>query len=195
MRFKVIGLEGWQHRAPPGGDGRPRHLRLGHHRGGGRDAQGRGHPARTATSNPDLQHERMVYEDGRPRKFVIARAEETAIGRPITVSLKDIRSLQLAKAALRAGEEILLRRYGVEKPDAVILAGAFGTYIDKHHALAIGMLPECRPGDRHLGGQRRRRRSPLRPAQPGEAPRGGLGGAARWSSWNWPPTPTSRRST
>ena len=99
----------------------------------------------TATSIPELTHERVVYEDGKPRKFVIAWAEETAIGRPITVSLKDIRSLQLAKAALRAGEEILLRRYGVDKPDGVIMAGAFGTYIDKHHALAIGMLPDCDP--------------------------------------------------
>ena len=76
---------------------------------------------------------------------MIAWAEETAIGRPITVSLKDIRSLQLAKAALRAGAEILLRRYGVAEPEGIILAGAFGTYIDKHHALAIGMLPDCDP--------------------------------------------------
>ncbi len=95
--------------------------------------------------NPDMSHERVIFEDERPRKFVIAKAEETAIGRPITVSLKDIRAIQLAKAALRAGAEILLRTYGVEKPDRVILAGAFGTYIDKHHALAIGMLPDCDP--------------------------------------------------
>lgn len=95
--------------------------------------------------NPELSHERVVMEDGRPRKFVIARAEETAVGRAITVSLKDIRSIQLAKAALRAGAEILLNTYGVERPDGVVLAGAFGSYIDKHHALAIGMLPACEP--------------------------------------------------
>ena len=87
----------------------------------------------------------MLQEDGRPRKFVIAWPEETAIGRAITVSLKDIRSIQLAKGALRAGAEILLRIYGVEMPDRVILAGAFGNYIDKHHALAIGMFPQCEP--------------------------------------------------
>ena len=177
VRFKVIGLEGWQTEHRPGGDGGPRHLRLGHHRGGRRDAQGQGHPGQRQPE-PRLSHsDRMVYEDGKPRKFIIAWAEETALGRPITVSLKDIRSLQLAKAALRAGEEILLRRYGVEKPDGVIMAGAFGTYIDKHHALAIGMLPDCRPRDRQLGGQRRRRRRQVRPPQPGEAPGGGLGGA------------------
>ena len=57
---------------------------------------------------PDLEHERMLLEDGRPRKLVIARAEESVTGRPITVSLKDIRALQLGKAALRAGAEVLL---------------------------------------------------------------------------------------
>ena len=83
----------------------------------------------------------VLKQDGRPRKFVLAWPEETALDRPITVSLKDIRSIQLAKGALRAGAEILLRTYGVSMPDKVILAGAFGTYIDKHHALAIGLLP------------------------------------------------------
>jgi uncharacterized 2Fe-2S/4Fe-4S cluster protein (DUF4445 family) len=95
--------------------------------------------------NPDLTHERVLLEDGRPRKFVIAREEETATGRPITVSLKDIRAIQLGKAALRAGAEILLRRYGTQRPNRVVLAGAFGSYIDKHAALAIGMLPACDP--------------------------------------------------
>ncbi len=148
-RFKVIGVEGWS------SEHRPEEM-------GARGICGSGIIEAAAemarakvilangNMNPDLQSDRMVYEDGRPRKFVIARAEETAIGRPITVGLKDIRSLQLAKAALRAGEEILLRRYGVEKPDAVVMAGAFGTYIDKHHALAIGMLPETGAGHRHL---------------------------------------------
>jgi uncharacterized 2Fe-2S/4Fe-4S cluster protein (DUF4445 family) len=95
--------------------------------------------------NPKLEHPRVVYEDGRPRKFVIAWPQETALGQSITVSLKDIRSIQLAKAALRAGADILAREYGVAKPDRVILAGAFGTYIDKEAALAIGMLPDCEP--------------------------------------------------
>jgi uncharacterized 2Fe-2S/4Fe-4S cluster protein (DUF4445 family) len=95
--------------------------------------------------DPALQHERVILEDGKPRKFVIAWPEETAIGRSITVSLKDIRAIQLAKAALRAGAEILLRTYGIERPDRVILAGAFGTFIGRHHALAIGMLPAVDP--------------------------------------------------
>jgi uncharacterized 2Fe-2S/4Fe-4S cluster protein (DUF4445 family) len=144
VRFKVIGLEGWHTDYPA-------------EQVGARGICGSGIIEAAAEMlkagvilangnlDPELCHERIVFEDGRPRKFIIARAEETAIGRPITVSLKDIRSLQLAKAALRAGEEILLKRFGVEQPDGVVMAGAFGTYIDKHHALAIGMLPECDP--------------------------------------------------
>lgn len=95
--------------------------------------------------NPDLAHGRILLVDGRPRKLVIARAEESLTGRPLTVSLKDIRALQLGKAALRAGAEILLSLYGVEQPDRVVLAGAFGSYIDTAAALAIGMLPACEP--------------------------------------------------
>jgi uncharacterized 2Fe-2S/4Fe-4S cluster protein (DUF4445 family) len=144
VRFKVIGLEGWQT------DYRPEEINARGICGSGIiEAAGEmlkaGVILENGNMNTDLQHERMVYEDGKPRKFIIARAEETCIGRPITVSLKDIRSLQLAKAALRAGEEILLRRYGIDKPEGVVMAGAFGTYIDKHHALAIGMLPDTGP--------------------------------------------------
>jgi uncharacterized 2Fe-2S/4Fe-4S cluster protein (DUF4445 family) len=141
VRFKVIGLEGWQTSY------RPEEVEARGICGSGIiEAAGEMLKARIILPNgnldPQLSHERIVCEDGKPRKFIIAWAEETALDRPITVSLKDIRSLQLAKAALRAGAEILLRRYGVAKPDGVIMAGAFGTYIDKHYALAIGMLPE-----------------------------------------------------
>ncbi len=85
------------------------------------------------------------FEDGRPRKLVLATAEQSATGNPITVSLRDIRALQLGKAALRAGAETLLSEYGAQKPDKVVLAGAFGSYIDTDAALAIGMLPACEP--------------------------------------------------
>ncbi|MCL5961678.1 MAG: ASKHA domain-containing protein [Chloroflexi bacterium] len=80
--------------------------------------------------------------DGRPQ-FVIARAEETSIGQDITVSLKDVRAVQLAKGALYCGAKILLRRFGVSHPDRVILAGAFGSYIDREQAMVLGLFPDC----------------------------------------------------
>jgi uncharacterized 2Fe-2S/4Fe-4S cluster protein (DUF4445 family) len=144
VRFKVIGQEGWQTERPASEVGARGICGSGiieaaaeMRRAGVIMADGGFDPARS--------HERIVLENGRPRKFVIARPEETALGRAITVSLKDIRSLQLAKAALRAGAEVLMNRYGIEKPDRIVLAGAFGSYIDKHHALAIGLLPDCDP--------------------------------------------------
>ncbi len=62
---------------------------------------------------------------------------------PITLSQKDIRELQLAKAAIRAGIQALARAAGLPETEIqhVIIAGAFGTFIDIRSAVAIGMLP------------------------------------------------------
>jgi uncharacterized 2Fe-2S/4Fe-4S cluster protein (DUF4445 family) len=54
---------------------------------------------------------------------------------------RDVRALQLAKAAIAAGAEIVLARLGApEPPHAVHLAGAFGNYINRSSAAAIGLL-------------------------------------------------------
>lgn len=144
VRFKVIGADKWSIDRPPADIGARGICGSGIIEAAAEMLKA-GIILPTGNMNPEMQHERVVLENGKPRKFVIAWPEETALNRSITVSLKDIRALQLAKAALRAGAEILLRAYGVEKPDRVILAGAFGTYIDKHAALAIGMLPDTDP--------------------------------------------------
>ena len=61
----------------------------------------------------------------------------------ITVSQKDVRELQLAKAAIRLGVRALVEAEGLTESqvEQVILAGAFGTYIDVESAVEIGMLP------------------------------------------------------
>ena len=65
-------------------------------------------------------------------------------GNPILFTQKDVREIQLAKAAVRAGLETLLLRAGISYRDvgAVYLAGGFGYRIDKDKAATIGMLPE-----------------------------------------------------
>ena len=100
---------------------------------------------KTGNFNPDRAHERILLENGRPVKFVLAWPEQTALGRSITISLKDVRAVQLAKAALYAGAKTLLRRYGAETPHRIVLAGAFGSYIDPIQAMSIGLLPDCDP--------------------------------------------------
>lgn len=55
---------------------------------------------------------------------------------------KDIRNLQLAKAAVRAGVEILWEAMGKPPVEQVYLAGGFGYYLDVEAAFRIGLLPE-----------------------------------------------------
>lgn len=65
-------------------------------------------------------------------------------GREVALTQRDLRELQLAKAAVRAGAETLLAEAGLTSLDLsrVVLAGAFGSYIDPKTALAIGLLPD-----------------------------------------------------
>jgi len=78
--------------------------------------------------------------------FVLAPPEQTAIGGPIVMTQRDIRQIQLAKGAIRAGIEILMKELAVEREQVVevCLAGAFGNYIRPASALAIGLIP-CFP--------------------------------------------------
>jgi len=76
-------------------------------------------------------------------EFVLAWAEQTAIGKDIALTQADVRAIQLAKAALYAGSRLLLERFGAGRPDRVVLAGAFGSVIDLERALAIGLFPDC----------------------------------------------------
>jgi uncharacterized 2Fe-2S/4Fe-4S cluster protein (DUF4445 family) len=56
-----------------------------------------------------------------------------------------VRAIQLAKAALYAGAQLLLQHVGVSTVDRIVLAGAFGSYIDPRHALVLGLIPDCDP--------------------------------------------------
>jgi uncharacterized 2Fe-2S/4Fe-4S cluster protein (DUF4445 family) len=76
-------------------------------------------------------------------EFVLVSKEETSVGIDITITQSDIRAIQLAKGAMYAGAKVLMNRYGVKEIDQVILAGAFGTYIDKKAAMLIGLFPDC----------------------------------------------------
>ncbi|MBW2409997.1 MAG: DUF4445 domain-containing protein, partial [Deltaproteobacteria bacterium] len=66
----------------------------------------------------------------------------------------DIRQLQLAKAAIRAGIQMLLQRADLSAEDIqqVFLAGAFGNYIQKENAVRIGLLPNIPPEKIHFVG-------------------------------------------
>ena len=82
-------------------------------------------------------------------EFVLVSSKERKGKSAITITQHDIRELQLAKAAIRTGIQVLLERSGCaeDEIEQVIIAGAFGTYIDIASAVAIGMLPSL-PLDR-----------------------------------------------
>ena len=91
-----------------------------------------------------LKIPRLRSSDGM-QEFVVAWKAETAIGRDIVVTQGDIRQIQLAKAAIYAGAKLMMRHLGVDQVDRVLIAGAFGAYVDSEEALIIGMLPDIAP--------------------------------------------------
>ncbi len=92
--------------------------------------------------NKSLESPRIT-QDGNSREFVIVPKDETSIGKNISITMGDVRAVQLAKGAIYAASKILMRRLGVEKVDRVVLAGAFGSYIDRASAMLMGMFPDC----------------------------------------------------
>ncbi len=96
--------------------------------------------------NMKIKSPRLRYDEGGMTEFVIAWAKETVINHDIVICQKDIRAIQLAKAAMYSGSKIMMNRMGVSKIDRVILAGAFGSYIDKASAAVIGLFPDCGQG-------------------------------------------------
>ena len=63
----------------------------------------------------------------------------------VYLTQKDVREVQLAKAAIRAGIELLTKKIGISisKIEKVYLAGAFGNYMNPKSACLIGMIPIC----------------------------------------------------
>jgi uncharacterized 2Fe-2S/4Fe-4S cluster protein (DUF4445 family) len=94
--------------------------------------------------NPSQTNDRMVWE-GRRGSYLLALPEQTVSGQALYVTQDDVRNIQLAKAALYAGAKLLMKRAGVERVERIVLAGAFGSYIDPLYALVLGLIPDCDP--------------------------------------------------
>ncbi|MBS9716235.1 ASKHA domain-containing protein [Pseudohalocynthiibacter aestuariivivens] len=93
-----------------------------------------GSPAQTGTDR--------CFLDGRTYSYLVW--DGSADGGPkITVTNRDIREIQMAKAALYSGARLLMDKFGVDKVDRVVLAGAFGAHISPKHAMVLGMIPDC----------------------------------------------------
>lgn len=102
------------------------------------DSSGYIRPAR----NKDIWKGRIIKQ-GKSNCFVLSKEEESERGIPLLITQQDIRELQLAKGAIYAGIDILLGKMGVARDEVneVLLAGAFGSYIDPDSACSIGLIP------------------------------------------------------
>ncbi len=79
----------------------------------------------------------LLYENGDTKLFI---------------TQNDIRAIQLAKAALRAGIDLLVEHAGSPEVHDIRLAGAFGAHIDPTYAMVLGLVPDCPlPGVRAVG--------------------------------------------
>jgi uncharacterized 2Fe-2S/4Fe-4S cluster protein (DUF4445 family) len=92
---------------------------------------------------------KFVHGSGKDAHILIVPEVESGHGRDIRVAGSDIHEIQLAKGAIRAGTDILLQEAGVQplELDEIIVAGAFGTYLNLDSAIEIGMFPDL-PRDR-----------------------------------------------
>jgi uncharacterized 2Fe-2S/4Fe-4S cluster protein (DUF4445 family) len=90
----------------------------------------------TSTSDPRI---RRGHGGG---EYVLLTSEENE-GTEIAFSRKDINEIQLAKGAMKSGIDILLSKAGITEKeiDRVVIAGAFGTYLDVESGIQIGMFP------------------------------------------------------
>ncbi|HQU32250.1 MAG: DUF4445 domain-containing protein [Planctomycetia bacterium] len=87
--------------------------------------------------NTAIKYKKNLYENDGKRHF---RLTDT-----VSISQEDIRQVQLAKAAIRAGVEILLARGNVkaEELKTIIIAGGFGYHLNERSLFGIGLLPEA----------------------------------------------------
>jgi len=88
--------------------------------------------------------DRFGVDANNQRYFVFVRHSDNPNGKEMVITQKDIRAVQLAKAAIFTGCSLLTEKYGIKATDLqeITLAGAFGNYIDIENAQFIGLLPE-----------------------------------------------------
>ena len=84
------------------------------------------------------QRSDRIVQTGRTYAYVVHRGTPA-----LQITQNDVRAIQLAKAALRAGVALLMDRFGCDRVDRIRLAGAFGSHIDVKYAMILGMIPDC----------------------------------------------------
>jgi len=90
---------------------------------------------------------RVIKRRAAGYSFLVASSEESHDQKPIYLTQRDVREVQLAKGAIAAGIKTLTDELGIGAKDInrVYLAGALGNYIDPVSAMRTGLLPRINP--------------------------------------------------
>ncbi|WP_234981245.1 ATP-binding protein [Desulfopila aestuarii] len=83
----------------------------------------------------------LVQDNDNRLKYILLPEDETHDERAISISQQDVRSVQLGKAAIITGIEFLLKAAGYDHPNKIIIAGAFGTFMEMEDMVTLGMIP------------------------------------------------------
>ena len=78
-------------------------------------------------------------------EFVLVWSSEGGTEKDIVITQRDVSELQMAKSAIHSGAIMLTDMLGGERIDQILLAGAFGNYVDPEDARTIDLLPERDP--------------------------------------------------
>jgi uncharacterized 2Fe-2S/4Fe-4S cluster protein (DUF4445 family) len=95
-----------------------------------------------------------IRVEGRQARYIIVPAEESAAGKPITISEIDIENIIRAKAAIYSACALMLEQVGLGFNDIgnIYIAGGFGRFLDIEKAIMIGLIPDLpREKYRYIG--------------------------------------------
>ena len=84
-----------------------------------------------------------IFQDGRVFSYLLYDGSLKEGDVRVSITQSDVRAVQLAKAALFAGVQLLMDHLEVETVDRIALAGAFGSHIDTKYAMVLGLIPDC----------------------------------------------------
>jgi len=92
---------------------------------------------------PSAIAKRLYRNENGKTEFLVARPADDGGETPIVLTERDVRQLQLAAGAIRAGVRIMLKRAGLEvsELDRILIAGGFAGFIRRDNARRIGLLP------------------------------------------------------
>jgi uncharacterized 2Fe-2S/4Fe-4S cluster protein (DUF4445 family) len=144
-RFKLIGCELWSDE--PGFAEKSKHLTISGICGSGIiEVLAEMYLARIITPDGqidgNISHPR-IQQDGRVFSYLLYDGHLKDSDVTIRITQNDVRAIQLAKAALFAGVQLLMDHLEVAHVDKIALAGAFGSHIDTKYAMILGLIPDC----------------------------------------------------